>query len=160
MARINTHKIEEKSINLFKSLIDESEFADLILVREFTGRDYGYDLLIELFDNEEPTGKICLIQLKGTNEKIESLKKKGVVACPNVSKSSLRYVKQTRVPFILIYLSLKTKSFYYLNLTEIKEIINNLLNENQKSYVIHIPIDNNTEDGFDKFMNMINDYYN
>ncbi len=39
--------------------------------RELTGRDYGIDLLVEVFNKTLPTGQMILIQLKGTEKNFQ-----------------------------------------------------------------------------------------
>jgi len=37
--------------------------------RESTGRDYGIDMSVEIFEEGRPTGKILFLQIKGTGRK-------------------------------------------------------------------------------------------
>lgn len=68
--RISTHKIETKTRNNIRKIIDSGPF----LFRELTERDYGIDAIIEYFNDEKVTGKIAFIQIKGTNSKLSHLK--------------------------------------------------------------------------------------
>lgn len=160
VSRINSHKIEDKSKNRLNIMIDDLGNGDILMLREVTGRDYGYDFILEIFENDEPTRKISFIQLKGTNKKIEKLKGSDFVSCPNVSKSSLKYVRQSKIPFILIYLSLKTKSFYFENLLNRKQEMNGYLNSNNDKFSIRVSALNHVESNMDIFYKMINEYYN
>lgn len=71
MIRISSHLIEDKATNYVKmKIIDYFENGDAIY-RDLSGRDYGIDGLVELFDNGNTTGKISFIQVKGTHANIE-----------------------------------------------------------------------------------------
>ena len=43
--------------------------------REVTGRDYGIDMEIELFEKDNPTGQILLLQIKGRTKMFSNNKK-------------------------------------------------------------------------------------
>lgn len=148
--KVNSHDIEKRGKNYFQVLIDNNDDS---LFRELSGRDYGIDGIVEVFENEFPTGKICYVQIKSTDEIIVPLKKFiGFVSCPGISESNLYYCKQNKIPFYLIYNSLKDKnSFYYYKLNEEK------IKSNSR---IRIPIVNRCEDDITNFLNEVNNYYN
>ena len=52
MSKINAYKIEEKSVNIFRSIISdyESDGGKSATFRELTGRDYGIDGIVEIFE--------------------------------------------------------------------------------------------------------------
>lgn len=68
MPRTDPHKIETKSKDIFRCIVNSNEYCDA-LVRDITENDYGIDFIVELFENKNPTGMISYIQLKGTNKK-------------------------------------------------------------------------------------------
>lgn len=148
--KVKSHDVEKRGKNYFQVLIDNN---DDTLFRELSGRDYGIDGIVEVFDKGIPTGKICYVQLKSTDEKIVPLKTfSDFVSCPGISESNLSYCKQDKIPIYLIYNSLKDKnSFYYYKLNG-KEII--------PDSRIRIPIVNRCEDDITSFLYEINSFYN
>lgn len=157
-ARIGTHRIEDISKSYVSTIINESGTA---LYREITGRDYGIDAIVEIFENEMPTGKIAFLQIKATDKLIIPLKKRpNFVSCPRVSRSNLSYALQHNIPVILMYVHLKReKGFYYTilndyNEDEIREKI-----EEQKTTTIHIPARCHIERDSTEFIESINNFY-
>ena len=70
-------------------------------------------ILREVFEDENPTGKICYVQIKTTESLIEELKRTPeFISCPSISESNMCYCKQERVPFVLIYNSLKKPNVF------------------------------------------------
>ena len=129
-AKSDSHNISRRGVNQFKLIVDEN---DDTIFRTLSDTDYGIDGIIEFFQNENPTGKICYVQIKTTSKKIEKLKTKNGVSCPGISESNTYYCKQDIIPVILIYNSLEDKgSFYYLRLNS--DILPNS--------TIYIPSDN------------------
>lgn len=155
-ARTNTHKIEDISKSYICSLINETEIA---LYREITGRDYGIDAIVELFNKDMPTGKIAFIQIKATSNAIVPLKNSPqYVSCPNVSVSNISYTFQKNIPVILIYVYLKgERGFYY-------KILNNRIPQlniynKQKTITIRLPIENHITKKADLLLKEIETYY-
>lgn len=156
MSRTDPHKIETKSKNIFRSIIDSNKYCDA-LVRDINERDYGIDFMVELFENENPTGKIAFIQLKGTQKEIESLKKSDEISCPGISNSSLSYGEQNNIPFIIVYLSIETKEFYFI---DIQSLNLNFNSESTNNITIRIPVKNKCdENNVEKFIDTIKKYY-
>ncbi|CAM4015519.1 DUF4365 domain-containing protein [Gillisia hiemivivida] len=68
--RSKTHILEEKSVHQLRNI-----FPAKWVIRE-KGRDYGIDIEVEIFDdNEQPTGLVFWIQLKATDSKSKSIKR-------------------------------------------------------------------------------------
>lgn len=61
-ARGDTHVTETKSRRIVAALLPPDRFLE----RDQGERDYGIDLIVECFDEGEPSGAQLLIQLKGT----------------------------------------------------------------------------------------------
>lgn len=151
--RQSSHKIETLVKNNVRKVIDKGDF----LYRELSERDYGIDAIIEYFNNEEITGKIALIQLKGTSGKIKSLVNKPVISCP-ISTSNAFYALQNNIPVILIYASLSEENiFYYTCLQDIDFDIELL--EFQKTITVHIPVENIIEDDMTDLIQLLDKYY-
>ena len=89
MSRTETHVRETISRDMVRSKIDSFYPNGEALVREWSERDYGIDFVIELFENNLPTGKIAFLQVKGTAKTINKLQKSEEVSCAGVSVSSL-----------------------------------------------------------------------
>lgn len=157
-SRVSAHIIEERSKDRVRIKINENDDA---IFRELTGRDYGIDAIVEIFNNGIPTGKIAFIQIKGTNSLITPLSKTpNYISCPNVSVSNLNYSMQNNIPVILLYLSLKqAEKIYYttLNNNNDNDIMSKL---NYNKATIRIPINNIIIDDITPLINIINVFYN
>ena len=155
MERVPSHIIAEKANNWFKYFCEDNSENGEILVREFTGRDYGVDLVIERFKKGQPTGIIAFVQIKGTEKE---LPKRGThVSCPDVSLSSLRYAKQNRIAMFLIYVFVKKKRFFFLRLQDIEvdEYVSKTFNDKNNRTSIPIPLTNNSEEKLLDFFDLI-----
>lgn len=151
--RISSHKVETNTKDNVRNIINSGNF----LIRELSGRDYGIDAIIECFDGKNITGKIAFIQFKGTANHIKPLKTKPVISC-QISTSNAYYARQTNIPVMLIYSSLKSKnSFYYIFLQEVEFDKNKL--EKQNTITIHIPSKNIIVDDPKYLGELIDKYY-
>lgn len=153
------HVTEDISKSYVNSKINDSREA---LFREITGRDYGVDAIVEIFDDGMPTGKVAFLQIKATNEAIVPLRRSPeFVSCPGVSDSTLNYTYQNNIPVMLIYVYLKGERGFYF------DIINNTEKKNGRNKTkkgdkttIRLPVENHTKGDMTAFIKMINDYYN
>lgn len=135
------------------------------VVRELTERDYGIDLMIELFLNAgkdkfgneqyETTGHVCYLQIKGTNEELKINRKKEVAY--NIDKKSLLYIEKFSTPFILTRVcTLKGKEMIYF--LWLQRYIADVLDvetphwrtDNKKSLTVYIPTHNHFKNNFSK----------
>lgn len=81
------------------------------VVRELSERDYGIDLMIEIFEEDgtdangrtyyETTGHVCYLQIKGTNKPI-TFNIDTQTASFSISKKALFYVEKFATPFLLV----------------------------------------------------------
>lgn len=161
MPRTSSHVIETNSINMVKNKIDRFYSNGDALARNWQERDYGIDLVVELFNDGIPTGKIAFLQIKGTKNIIAKLKNSNEVSCSNVSVSSLDYAKQRRIPYILIYASIsKPECFYYLDLQSVIDTLISKINQiSAKSITVRIPHENCANEDLSDFFSLINRYY-
>lgn len=158
MSRIDSHKIETNSKNRFRIIIDLNNYCDA-LIRDITERDYGIDFIMELFENNNPTGMIAFIQLKGKQESIKQNKRSNDVSCSGISINSLQYGNQRIIPYIIVYLSIKNEEFYFIDLQSVVKEIKN--NNDRKSCTVRIPADNRcNKDDVKKFIDVVKKYYN
>lgn len=103
--RTYQHVIDTKAVKQTLNSI-----PDYWVVRDLNERDYGIDLMVEIFspctknskghEQYEATGYVCYLQIKGTNTKIEEDKEKHVSF--QIDKKTLFYVEKFATPFILI----------------------------------------------------------
>lgn len=156
-SRISSHKVESESRDKIRTIIDKNEEPDA-LFRDITERDYGIDAIVELFDNNNPTGKIAFLQIKGTQEKIIPLKRTPEFISVSISNSSCYYANQYNIPVMLVYCNISNdKCFYFCRLQD----YDNLRCVHTKNNItIRIPIKNNTLDNMSLFFEKINEYYN
>ncbi len=102
--RTHTHIIDTKAV---KKVV--GTLPDYWVVRELTERDYGIDLMVEIFvpghkDKKnmlayDASGAVFHIQIKGTGDEIEAASK-GTINY-SIYKKSLLYVEKFNVPFFL-----------------------------------------------------------
>ncbi len=141
-SRVTAHKIETQALDFIQASIDQTTPNGDALFRGITGRDYGIDGIVELFENGVLTGNIAFIQIKGTADTIQKLKRKACVSC-SISSSNAMYAIQNTIPVILCYTSLKDHNgFYYLCLNEIINESYLTKIHNQKTITVNIPTNN------------------
>lgn len=158
MARTSTHVIETKSRDYIRNVIDNYYANGDALFREISERDYGIDALIELFDEGIPTGRLCLVQLKGTEKSIVPLQDGQNISC-KISTSNAQYARQRIIPVVLFYVSIKEPGcFYFTSLNEAVETVNAEVITQQASITVHIPVSNNG-DHLELLFRFIADFY-
>ncbi len=158
-SKITSHEIGQDAENIIRQIIDQSHKA---YFRNFTGRDYGLDAIVELFEDGCITGKFAFLQCKGKGEVIEQMaRNNGYVSCNNISLSNMYYAEQENVLVLLAYASVKDKGmFYYINLSDVlNEDTLNKIKRCQKNFTIRIPASNNTRDNLEGFFEIIDNYY-
>ncbi|WP_159478364.1 DUF4365 domain-containing protein [Chryseobacterium sp. 18068] len=150
--RTYQHIIDTKALKATLNSI-----PDHWVVRDLSERDYGIDLMVEVFSENgedrhkhkfyEATGRVCYLQVKGTNSKLLITKKDTVNF--NIEKKALLYVEKFSTPFILVrvYTSEKKKAVFYCWLQRyILEVLDrknpDWRESKQKSFSIHIPARN------------------
>lgn len=111
--RTQAHVIDTKAVKKVLNLL-----PDHWVVRELTERDYGIDLMVEIFvpglrdkkGNEafDSSGAIFHIQIKGTSKELKASKSGSINY--SLDKSSLKYVEKFSVPFFLFRLDLSSDS--------------------------------------------------
>lgn len=141
MARTNSHWVETQSVNWFRTKVDNFEKGDA-LFREMTGRDYGIDGVIELFDNGMPTGKIALVQIKGTSKTITPLVRTPELISCKISSSNALYAFQKNIPVLLVYISLNDEHemLYFADIRSIITDEHKRKMEEQDEITVKIPI--------------------
>jgi Domain of unknown function (DUF4365) len=102
--RKQTHVIDTLAIRAIISVLPENW-----LVRGLEERDYGIDLSIELYDGENPTGCVSLIQVKGTSKSFnEPIKLYGFPT------KTLEYAQLFPESFFIFHTSVSDKKTYFV----------------------------------------------
>lgn len=98
--RIQPHQIETRSSDKIRKALNSNVYHD-VLVRELTGRDYGIDAIVELFDDGNPTGKIAFLQFKGKETKITPLVRTPDFISVKISNSNCYYARQNNIQLLV-----------------------------------------------------------
>ena len=158
--RTYQHIIDTKAIRQVLNAMPE-----YCVIRELTERDYGIDLMIELFSktgedkNKHPvydtTGHVCYLQVKGTDKELKINSDNAISF--NIDKKSLYYVEKFSTPFLLLRVcTLKGKEgIYFLWLQRyISDKLDtddpNWRTRETDSISLYIPTHNNLKDRFEK----------
>lgn len=134
------------------------------VVRELTERDYGIDLMVEIFapglkdakgkDAFAATGSVFHIQIKGTEESLEPVRAGTINYC--IDKKSLSYVEKFSIPFLLFRVSVADpQKVYFLWIQRyIKDVMDRETpmwrEDEEDSITVRIPPENLLPDGINK----------
>lgn len=122
MARTREHIIETQTRRIVPSLLPAERFVE----RDQTERDYGIDLVVECFDDGEPTGAYLLFQLKGTDVAPPEQNTKSISFDAKVKH--LRRAERFVTPIILVWCPVQAEPqrFWFLWLQDyIRVVLNN-----------------------------------
>jgi hypothetical protein len=125
MKRPQQHIIETTSKKQFERLIPDSWVA-----REL-GIDYGLDYLVEIFKENNSTGQMFFVQLKGTDKKIVN-----DTISYQLSLDNVEYWNRIALPVLLIFFSSQSNNFWGVWTNKMLENIS--LRKNQKKYTISL----------------------
>jgi len=159
--RTYTHVIDSKAV---KRTIQS--IPDYWIIRELSERDYGIDLMIEIFSeigcdknghkSYDSTGYVSYLQIKGTNEELK-VNRDGITVSFPIEKKALLYVEKFSTPFILVRVCTLdvSKTIYFLWLQryiiDVLEIeIPDWRTDDQEHYSVRIPITNKLPENFKK----------
>ena len=149
--RTETHIIDTKAVRAIINVI-----PDYWVIRDLSERDYGIDMMIEIFRENGTdskgkiqyieTGKICFLQIKGKYTKTNA--KDGCVGF-DLSKKSLLYMEKFSTPFILVHVH-NLKNTPQINFVWIQRYVKDFIEkdsphwrtENFTTKKIYIPIKN------------------
>lgn len=158
--RTYQHIIDTKAIRQVLNTIPE-----YCVIRELTERDYGIDLMIELFarigknkhdhDIYDTTGHVCNLQVKGTDKELK-INKDDTISF-SIDKKSLYYVEKFSTPFLLLRVCTQKdkEGIYFLWLQryisdKLDSDVPNWRSSKEESITLYIPTHNNLEDNFEK----------
>lgn len=158
--RTQSHIVDTKAI---KKVLNS--FPDHWVVRDLTERDYGTDLLVEIFQHVgankhgkvyESSGCVCHLQVKGTSTPLR-LSPSGTIGF-SIPRKSLLYVERFAVPFFLLRVGVseENSSCYFVWLQRyIKDVLDDCEPDwrmsNQETISIQIPKDNILPESQSKF---------
>lgn len=138
--RINTHEIDTQARKIVPlALPREWEF------REKTGRDYGIDLEVEVFEDQKTTGQVLMFQIKGTEKPIDF--KNGFFSFDLPTKT-LIYSERFVTPILLAICQTNSESydFHYIWLQDYIKTVLDYENidwkKNKSSTRVFIPEEN------------------
>jgi hypothetical protein len=118
------------------------------LIRNMDERDYGIDLMFEVFNTSFPTGRIAFVQSKGT-EKAFTIKNDSIVL-NDFPVKTIEYALRLSSPFFIFYTSLSSNEtvFVWLQryaLTELSATTPKW--RDRESVKIDFPFENKLNDG-------------
>lgn len=158
--RVQTHIIDTKAV---KKVI--GSLPDSWVVRELTERDYGIDLMVEIFvpglkdgkgkDAYDSTGAVFHIQIKGTESELRPTR--GTINY-SIHKNSLSYVEKFSVPFFLFRVDVSNLSgqIYFIwiqrYIKDVLDVETPFWREDSKKHhiTVRIPTQNKVESNFSK----------
>jgi hypothetical protein len=134
------HVIDTKARKLVPNV-----FPDTWEYRELSGRDYGIDMELDIFHNENPTGQLLLLQIKGYTGQTK-INSDGCISFP-VPVNTLIYSERMITPFILVICPINDddRKCYYLWLQEYIKCILDIDSPDwraQKTKNVYIPQNN------------------
>ncbi|MEZ8504474.1 MULTISPECIES: DUF4365 domain-containing protein [Vibrio] len=161
--RTYSHVIDTKSVKKVLNI-----FPEHWVVRELSERDYGIDLVIEIFleDGHDRNGNqcyttsgcLCNIQVKGTDKKLNIIDESVKFS---LAKNALQYVEKFAVPFLLLRVNVSepdSETYFVWLQRYIKDVLefdfDNWREEPQESFTIKIPKSNSVLGSLDKIENI------
>lgn len=139
--RTITHIHDTKAVRLVLEKIPDSW-----LVRNMEERDYGIDLLLELFEEihegvQKPTGQMLLFQIKGIDDSWDSSKKENTFY--QFPSKTLEYAKLFNIPFFVVEATLKDSQVHFMHLQKYAKI--KIINSSEEKINITIPTENDLD---------------
>lgn len=157
--RTQAHIIDSRAVKAVMA-----QLPDQWVVRELTERDYGIDLMVEIFASGvqdangkaafAATGSVFHIQIKGTEESLEPVRAGTINHC--IDKKSLSYVEKYSIPFFLFRVSVADpQKIYFLWIQRyIKDVMDRETpmwrEANSDSITVRIPPENILPEGIGK----------
>jgi len=142
------HKIDTKAIRKIFTQLDENW-----LVRNLDERDYGIDLTLERFNDENATGDFIFVQVKGTQSEFNSN-----FSLSGFPTKTIEYSLLFDVPFFVFYTSLQsnqTKFIWLQKYVNLKLENTTTQWQEQNTVTLYFPINNDLETNIDKITNII-----
>lgn len=106
--RTEPHRTENKAIRHILNSISEDW-----LIRGLDERDYGIDLMFEVFNGKHATGRMAFVESKGTEEKFKK-NDQGEIILNGFPTKTINYALKIRTPFFAFYTSNATRETYFI----------------------------------------------
>jgi hypothetical protein len=141
--RISNHRTETLAVRKIISHISPDW-----LIRNMDERDYGIDLMFEVFNTQFPTGRIAFVQSKGTEEGFEIVG--NCIVLNGFPVKTIEYALRLSAPFFVFYTSLESSETVFVwiqryALTKLSATTPNW--REQESATLYFPGENNLKDG-------------
>lgn len=126
MKRPRKHIIQTISNKAFANIIPDEWAA-----RELD-QDYGLDFMVEIFEEEESTGKLLFVQLKGTDDKPENDS-----ITYQLKRTHLDYYNSIPNPILFVIYSIPAKTFWAVWTNNLKDFLETK-KDDQKSSLLRL----------------------
>lgn len=146
--RTTSHQIDTSAVRLIGSQLSHDW-----IIRGQEERDYGMDLTIERFDNQDATGDYFLVQVKGTKSPFEDK-----VKMTGFPTKTIKYSMLFNVPFFVFYTSIETRETRFIHLQKYAEhkLVRTTPNwEKQDTITIYFPDENDLDDNLPKIIDIL-----
>lgn len=147
MKRPVQHQIEDESCRIFQSLLPRE------WVVRWQDGDYGIDGEVEVFKDEESTGLIFKVQMKGTES--PTYLQDGSMSLQMKSNNLQYLVNEISLPVLVIGVDVVTCSCRWCSVQDDPEIRRVLDESEQESVSIHFPVANTIAGQFDDILEKI-----
>ena len=124
-------ELEDKSYRIF-----EKHAPDNWIIRDLTKRDYGIDLIIEIIEHSQVSGRLFTCQLKSIQSMNNNL------TCYNIKPSSFNYWALLPTSTFLFFVDINNEKIYFSN---IKEYIRRYYNDFKNNTLNKIKFDNKSD---------------
>lgn len=108
--RNKQHRIGDEALDLFRSILPKTKAFDIVFTEE--SRDYGIDGHLQIFINDEHTGNVPRVQIKG-NETGEYIDKGKTLSFSLDLDSAFFLIEQAQDPTALIVVDNGKKAVYW-----------------------------------------------
>jgi hypothetical protein len=150
--RSTTHQTDTLAVRKIFTALSENW-----VIRDLSERDYGIDLMLEYFNDNNPTGQVVYFQCKGTKSTIEP---SGNVVKFQMPKKTLLYAELFPEPFFLVYTSTNKDGPVYF--VWLQKYISHVLDKSQQNWRtettetinINIPVVNRIGDNQEKLISI------
>ena len=142
------HKIDTKAIRKIFTQLDENW-----LVRNLDERDYGIDLTLERFNDEDATGDFIFVQVKGTQSEFNTN-----FSLSRFPTKTIEYSLLFDVPFFVFYTSLESNQTKFIWLQKYVNLkLENITTQwqEQNTVTLYFTITNDLKNNIDKITNII-----
>jgi len=136
--------IQHEIDTLAQRILDGKLPGNIVLRSQDNKNDYGIDGEVELFQNNESTGTIFKIQIKG-QEAPKYNSDKSVISFSLEIPNATYLIEQVNIPSALVVVDITEGNPYWVSLHTNKMLLEDYktaMSKNQKSFTIHLPTKN------------------